>query len=100
MQMKDLCVPVPGFGDSEHAELILIIGENRQTINYRVESFPWESEADLFPDDDEISISLARIERLKKAIKDYDNAWELIQIFNPSENARNIQVLYRKKSTV
>ena len=95
--MKDLCVPIPGFGDSQHAELTLSIGESRQTINYRVESFPWDSDHDLFPEGDEVSISLARIERLKKAINSYDKDWELIQIFTPSENAKSIQVLYRKK---
>jgi hypothetical protein len=95
--MKDLCVPIPGFGDSQHAELTLKVGEKQQTINYRVESFPWDSEHDHFPEDDNVSVSLARIERLKKAIKNYDLDWELIQIFTPSENAKSIQVLYRKK---
>ncbi len=95
--MKDLCVPIPGFGDSEHAEIILSLGEKKQTINYKVESFPWDSDEDLLYKNDEISISLLRIERLKKAIREYDNAWELIQILTPAENARNIQVLYRKK---
>ncbi len=91
--MKDLCVPIPGFGDSEHAEITLNLGGNKQTINYRVESFAWDSDEDLFHEGDEVSVSLARIERLKKSIRDYDNHWELIQIFTPSENARNIQVL-------
>lgn len=95
--MKDLCVPIPGFGDSEHAEITLDLGGNKQTINYRVESFAWDSDEDLFHEGDEVSVSLARIERLKKSIRDYDNRWELIQIFTPSENARNIQVLYRMK---
>ena len=95
--MKDLCVPIPGFGDSEHAELTLNLGDKQQTINYRVESFPWDSDLDLFPHGDDVSISLARIERLKKAIQNYDKEWELIQIFTPSANAKNIQVLYRKK---
>lgn len=95
--MKDLCVPIPGFGESEHAELTLILGENIRTINYRVESFPWESDEDHLPGGDEISVSLSRIERLKNAIRNYDKEWELIQIFTPAENAKNIQVLYRKK---
>jgi hypothetical protein len=97
--MKDLCVPVPGFGDSEYAEITLTVGDKKQLLNYRVESFPWESEEDGSHKDDEISASLVRIERLKKAIKEYDKAWELIQIFTPSENAASIQVLYRKRKT-
>ena len=95
--MKDLCVPIPGFGDSEQAEITLNYKGSKRTINYRVESFLWDSDEDLFPEGDEVSISLARIERLKKAIRDYNKDWELIQIFTPAENARSIQVLYRKK---
>jgi hypothetical protein len=95
--MKDLCVPIPGFGDSEHAEITLNIGGNKNAIDYRVESFAWDSDEDLFHDGDEVSVSIARIERLKKAIRLYDKEWELIQIFTPSENAKSIQVLYRKK---
>lgn len=96
--MKDLCVPIPGFGESENAQITLNIGGNKQTIDYRVESFPWDSTEDLHPSGDDVSISLARIERLKKCIKTYDANWELIQIFTPSTNAKNIQVLYRKKN--
>jgi len=95
--MKDLCVPVPGFGDSEYAEITMTVGEKKQLINYRVESFLWESEEDNSHKSDEISTSLLRIERLKKAIKDYDKTWELIQIFTPAANSGSIQVLYRKK---
>jgi len=46
---------------------------------------------------DEITQSLARISRLKKAIQNYDKSWELIQIFTPADHASYIQVLYRKK---
>jgi len=44
-----------------------------------------------------ISLSLARIERLRNAINNYDPAWELIQIYTPAKNSKYIQVLYRKK---
>ena len=95
--MKDICVPIPGFGDSQHAEITLHVGGDKQTIDYRVESFDWESDEDNHHEGDHVSTSLARIERLKSGIKNYDTAWELIQIFTPSENAKSIQVLYRKK---
>jgi hypothetical protein len=95
--MKDLCVPVGRLGDEEIAEIQLTIGKKRSTFNFRVESFPWDVEDELGRFDDEISLSLARIERLKNAIKEYDADWELLQIFTPSENSKYIQVLYRKK---
>ncbi len=96
--MKELCVPVPRFGEQQIAELELRVGEEKVLYNYRVESFPWETEDELSEQgDDHISKSLKRIYRLKKTIEEYDPSWELIQIFNPSENASHIQVLYRKK---
>lgn len=95
--MKDLCVPIPNFGDEQFADIEIKVGEKRSNFNYRVVSFPWDVEDDLTSGGDELALSLARIYRLKKAIEGYDENWELIQIYNPAENASHIQVLYRKK---
>ncbi len=95
--MKDLCIPVPGFGEEQVAELHLKIGDRKFSYDFRVESFPWDHDDELNGDGDELTISLARITRLKNAINNYDPAWELIQIFTPAENAKYIQVLFRKK---
>lgn len=95
--MKDLCVPVPNLGESEFAEIELKIGKEKTNYSFRVVSFPWEVKDELSGGIDELELSLARITRLKTAIESYDREWELIQIFNPSENATHIQVLYRKK---
>src|SRR4030042_4653797 len=96
--MKGLCVPIPNLGEQEIADIELKVGQERMQYSFRVESFPWDVEDDLTIDEDEISRSLARIHRLKKAIESYNPEWELIQIYNPNENARFIQVLYRKRS--
>ena len=95
--MKDLCIPVPGFGEYDKAEIELRIGVNKITYDFRVESFLWDSEDDPSIKDDKIASSLLRITRLKEAITQYDKDWELIQIFTPMENSRTIQVLYKKK---
>ncbi len=95
--MKDLCVPIPNFGDEEFAEIELRVGERKINYQYRVVSFPWDVESDKENGSDDITLSLVRIGRLREAIEGYDKNWELIQIFNPSENSKNIQVLYRKK---
>jgi hypothetical protein len=63
-----------------------------------VESFPWEVDDELSVSNDDVSASLARIYRLKRAIEGYDKDWELIQIFTPNDDARYIQVLYRKRN--
>jgi hypothetical protein len=94
--MKDLCVPIPHFGEDEMAEIELRVGDQKIEYNFKVESFAWDVEDELTHEDDEVANSLARISRLKTAIKNYDKDWELIQIFTPSENATHIQVLYRR----
>ena len=96
--MKDLCVPIPAFGEDEIADIELRVGDKKISYSFRVESFPWEVEDELSVKDDDVSASLARIYRLKRSIEGYDKNWELIQIFTPNENARHIQVLYRKRN--
>jgi hypothetical protein len=96
--MKDLCVPIPHFGEDEIADIDLRVGDQKISYSFRVESFPWEVEDELSVANDDVSASLARIYRLKRAIEGYDRDWELIQIYTPNENARYIQVLYRKRN--
>ena len=95
--MKELCVPILHFGENENAEILLKIGGKEVQYNFRVVSFEWDVEDDYSSGADELSKSLARITRLKKSISNYDSAWELIQIYTPLDNAKYIQVLYRKK---
>jgi hypothetical protein len=96
--MKDLCVPIPNFGEDEIADIELRVGEQKVSYSFRVESFPWEVDDELSVSNDDVSASLARIYRLKRAIEGYDKDWELIQIFTPNDDARYIQVLYRKRN--
>jgi hypothetical protein len=96
--MKDLCVPIPNFGEDEIADIELRVGDEKISYSFRVESFPWEVEDELSVSNDDVSASLARIYRLKRSIEGYDKDWELIQIFTPNDNARHIQVLYRKRN--
>ena len=95
--MKDLCIPVPGFQENEIAELHLKVGDRKISFDFRVESFPWDVDDELNGDADDLTRSLARITRLKNALKSYDKSWEVIQIFTPKEDAHFIQVLYRQK---
>jgi len=97
--LKDLCIPIPGFSENEVAELHLKVGARKISYDFRVESFLWDVEDELNGDSDDISKSLARISRLRKAIAEYDKTWELIQIFTPADSAKYIQVLYRKKTS-
>jgi len=98
--MKDLCIPIPYFGEQEIADIELRVGGEKILYSFKVESFPWDIKDELSAEDDEITNSLARIHRLKKSIESYDPAWELIQIFTPNENAQHIQVLYRRRQKI
>jgi len=95
--MKEISIPIPGFRENDIAEIEVRPSGKSITYNYRIESFKWEAEDELPGRQDEVSGSLARIHRLKKAISEYDQRWELIQIYTPSHNSGFIQVLYRKK---
>ena len=97
--LRELCVPVPHLQEEEIAEIILKIGKQEVNYHFRVESFPWDHEDELSAGGDELTRSLARITRLRKAIEGYDKEWELIQIFTPVEDSKFIQVLYRKKKS-
>ena len=86
--MTDICIPISHLGDSQIAEVIVSIGAVQKRHNFRVESFPWDSSQS---SDD-------RIRSLKNLIENYDQSWELVQIYNPSQNADFIHVLFRLKN--
>ena len=95
-----ITIPLPHFGEDESAEVHVFIGGKKITYDFRIESFPWDMET-LPPElaNQDIPQSLAKIYQLKKAIAEYDNNWELLQIFTPAEGAKRIQVLYRQRKT-
>ncbi len=97
--MKELCIPVPDLGDSQAADIELTINGKKMKYQFRIETFPWDTEDELSAVNDKTSTSLARIHRLKSSIENYDKNWELIQIYNPAEHAKYIQVLYRKRNS-
>ncbi len=92
--MKDLTIPLPNFLDEQIAEVEVKINGKKRHYNFRVESFPWEDTVNSVEEQDIIT---SKIKNLRKELEEYSNEWELIQIFNPSENSKNIQVLYRQK---
>jgi hypothetical protein len=98
--MREICIPVPGFGEDQIAEVFLTVGGEKISYSYRVESFPWNIEGFPQPADDQDyeHATLEQIALLRNALAKYDKSWELIQIFTPRKGASHIQVLYRKKN--
>ena len=96
--MRELCIPLPIDIGSKLAEVEVKIGKTNLKFQFRLESFPWEVvERDV---KDGITEDLLKIYKLKKTIADYDNDWELIQIYTPAEKAKIIQILFRKKQNI
>jgi len=95
--MKDLCIPIPHFGEDQIAEVEVTVAGKKTAFHFRVESFPWGNDETVEMSMSESDKSLARIYKLKSSIENYDKNWELIQIFTPLENAKFIQILYRKR---
>lgn len=93
--MKDLTIPIPNDGNIDTVEVEVKVGTKKIQHFFRVESFPWISNAG--EELENINESFLKIERLKKIIKEYDHNWELIQIFTPAPNAKHIQLLFRQK---
>jgi hypothetical protein len=96
IMIKDLCIPLPDLANDQIADVEVTVGDKKLKYHFRVESIPWDTGDELSGKYE--SSSLEMIYRLKKAINNYDKNWELIQIFTPPENAKFIQVLYRKKT--
>lgn len=94
--MRELCVPIPISSDTQVAEVDVNLKDGSGSFHFRLESFGWDISSQT-NEDDPITEKLMKIYNLKKAIEEYDNNWELIQIFTPPANSKSIQVLFRKK---
>ncbi len=88
--MKDVVIPLPDFLDKQFAEIEVKINGKKRQFNFRVESFRWEPENDVWLVEDKIKM-------LQEELKNYNEIWELIQIFKPKEGSKFIQVLFRQK---
>ncbi len=100
--MKEICIPVPGFGEDQIADVTLTVGDKKVCYSYRVESFPWiieQLQKDEDSPDENEHATPEQIMNLRKYLGEYDKGWELIQILTPSRGASHIQVLYRKKNS-
>ncbi len=96
--MREICIPVPAFGNDQIAEVTLTIDNKKVSYSYRVESFPWRIESEIDDEDEHNHATLEQIEMLRKSLASYSREWELIQIYTPAKSATHIQVLFRKRN--
>ena len=93
--MRELCIPIPVDIEAELTEVEVKIGKTKLKFQYRLESFPWEIDSTDLKEG--LGEDLIKVYKLKKTIADYDQNWDLIQIYTPLEKAKVIQILFRKK---
>lgn len=96
--MREICIPIPHFGDNQIAEVEVTVNGKKRQYNFRVESFEWgiaNFQEDLI--DSSLETQL-KIQNLRKLLDEYDDSWEIVQIFTPHEGSDHIQVLFRQKS--
>ncbi len=87
--MREISLPIPQNLDEETAEITVSTSKNNHKFHFRIEAFDWGEK--------DVEQSM-KIENLRQAIVDYDENFELIQIYTPAQDAKFIQVLFRKKS--
>jgi len=75
--MEQISVPVPIPGEGETMDIQVTVGGRTKLLRYRVEALRFSPQADA----DE------RFEQLRTFIRDYDDAWTLVQIGAPGGDA-------------
>lgn len=95
-RMKDICIPIPHFGEHQIAEVEVTVNGKKQKFNFRVESFDWDGEVN--SSEANLADTEEKIRKLRENIETYDKDWQMVQIYTPSTGAKHIQVLFRQKS--
>jgi len=85
--MNQICIHIPSLGVKRTIELEIKIDGKTRYMNYRVESLDWTEDG---PNHE------ARIERLRRFVRDYDTNWELVHIGMP--DGALIPVTFRQRS--
>ena len=94
--MKEICIPIPHFGEQQIAEVVVTVNGERKKFNFRVESFHWGTRNENGEEIEAVDTT-EKIENLRKSIESYDDGWKLVQILTPTPEAEYIQVLFRQK---
>lgn len=85
--MNQICIHIPSLGVKRTVELEIKIDGKTRYMNYRVESLDWSEDG---PSHE------ARIERLRRFVREYDQEWELVHIGMP--DGPLIPVTFRQRS--
>lgn len=93
--MPEITIPLPDFKENQIAEVELTVNGKKKKYNFRIESFHWGTVEDA--GNSSIEKTVQRIGKLHTYIENYDEDWEIIQIYPPADNSEYIQVMFRKR---
>jgi hypothetical protein len=91
--MREICLPCPVMPENETEMIEIKMSGTNRICRYRIEP--------LLINDLEFKQNNTdlRIKKLKELIQNYDEHWELIQIFNTNVGSDYVHMLYREKYT-
>jgi hypothetical protein len=92
VDMNEIRIPCPGIPDDKTTLVEVKMPGSDCICRYRIEPF-LINDVHL----DHINRTI-RVEKLRSLIHNYDQHWELIQIFNTNENSEYVHILYREKN--
>ena len=84
--MREVVVLIPSFEGKQNIEIDVSINGKKKILKYRVEIIEFDGE--------DVS-TVDKVSVLKRAIKEHDKDWTLVEIGIPTE--KNIPIMFRKK---
>lgn len=75
--MAKIAIQLPHIDADDIIEIEIKVNGKKKRYHYRIEKLEWHEETESHD---------VRIAKLKKAVEEYDQDWQLIQIGTPQEN--------------
>ncbi|MCP4631623.1 MAG: hypothetical protein GY855_01760 [candidate division Zixibacteria bacterium] len=85
--MREVVIQIPTLETEQNIEIDVKINGKKRMLKYRVQIIDWEEEK---------PTSEAKINTIRKVIREHDKDWELIQIGAPIKDS--IPIMFRKKN--
>ena len=84
--MREVVLQIPTLESEQNIDIEVKINGKKRTMHYRVEIIAWE---------DYDGETADKVDVIKRVIREYDRAWQLIEIGMPTET--HIPIMFRKK---
>jgi hypothetical protein len=84
--MREVVLQIPTLESEQNIDIEVKINGKKRTVHYRVEIIAWE---------DYDGETADKVDVIKRVIREYDRAWQLIEIGMPTDT--HIPIMFRKK---